>query len=60
MSTLLSWKEKARMSCSQKGLYSLSDSEKNELCDKGFESLSKINNIDKTKAEEKLKSLRGK
>lgn len=37
------WKEEAKISCNKKGLNSLSNLEKSELCDKGFEELSKIN-----------------
>lgn len=59
MPTTLSWKERAIASCREKGLYSLSDSKKDKLCENGFKSLSEIN-IDKIKAEKELKSLRGK
>ena len=58
MANSLSWKERAKLECKNKGLWNLSSSQKREIYMRSFDELKKIN-IDKKRAEEHLKILRG-
>lgn len=58
MANSLSWKEKARIECKEKGFESLENSQKREIYISAFDKLREIN-IDKKSAEELLRVLRG-